>query len=174
MVGMQHIIGMPQHITIIGIPIAMHFIMFSQHSFIISMVVPSIGAILHIMPSLVISMVILHIIGGFIIGMGIIIGIMFGMPIIDGIIMLGIIVPIICGIIIVGIMPGIIEGIIMDGIIMLGIICGIALMVYSSVNLTGSVVCLSCEENPTRRKSCSQGKARNSCFFPLLEQTTDI
>jgi hypothetical protein len=120
---MQHIIGIPQHIIIIGIPIAMHFIMLSQHPFIISMVMPSIGVILHIMPSLVISMVILHIIGGFIIGMGIIIGIIFGMPIIDGII-----IPIICGIII-------------EGIIMLGIICGIALMVNSSANLAGSVVC---------------------------------
>jgi hypothetical protein len=106
--GIQHIIGMPPHIIMTGIPIDMHLVMLSQHSFIISMVIPSIGIILHIMPSLVISMVMRHIIGAPIIGIGIGMGIIIG-----------------TGIIIIGIMPGIDEPII-DGImegIVIPIIC---------------------------------------------------
>ena len=52
------IIGIPPHITIIGIPIAIFFIIISQRSFIISMLVPSMGVILQVIPSFPISMVI--------------------------------------------------------------------------------------------------------------------
>jgi hypothetical protein len=54
--------GIPPHIIIIGMPMAIIFIMASQRSFIMSMLMPSMGIILQIMPSLPISMVIRHII----------------------------------------------------------------------------------------------------------------
>jgi hypothetical protein len=47
---------MPPHIIIIGMPIAIIFIIISQRSRIASMVVPSIGVILHVTPSLPTSM----------------------------------------------------------------------------------------------------------------------
>jgi hypothetical protein len=62
-----------------GMPMAIIELMASEHSFSISMLVPSIGIILQTMPSFPISQVMRTIIGR-IIGMGIIIGI--GMPII--------------------------------------------------------------------------------------------
>ena len=50
-----------------GIPACIIDIMAEQRSFIMSICAASIGIILHIMPSLVISQVILHIMGGIII-----------------------------------------------------------------------------------------------------------
>lgn len=101
---MQHIIGMPPQVIIIGIPMAIMDAIFSQHIFIISMVMPpSIGIILQTIPASVISTVILHIGIGIIIGMPIpppIIGICIGIPIPPPII--GIIMPIMLGI---GIIP---------------------------------------------------------------------
>jgi hypothetical protein len=141
----MHIIIVLPHIIMHGMPMLIIFIMDSQRSRIMSMVMPSMGIILQIMPSLPISMVIRHIIvimpgivfmlGAMPIMLGII-GIMPGiiMPIMFGImlgimpIMLGImpimfgIMPIMLGII--GIMPGIIMPI-MFGIIMPGIMFGI-------------------------------------------------
>ncbi len=94
---MPIIMGMPLHIIIIGIPMDIMEFIASQQSFIISMEPCSVGIILHIMPSLVISQVIRHIIG---MRMGIIIGIMPPIPIIMGFIpimpfIMGIIPPII-------------------------------------------------------------------------------
>ncbi|WP_158240820.1 hypothetical protein [Telmatospirillum siberiense] len=118
---MQHIIGMPPQVIIIGMPMAIMDAIFSQHIFIISMVMPpSIGIILQTMPASVISTVILHI--GIIIGIGIpipppIIGI--GMPMPPPII--GIIMDIMLGIVIIpmGMFIGICMGI---GICIAGII----------------------------------------------------
>lgn len=97
---MQHIIGMPPHMTIMGMPIFIIAIIRSQHIFIMSMVMPpSMGIILQTIPSAVISQVIMHmgIIGMPIMG---IVGMVPPMPII------GIIPPIpIMGIPIMGIMP---------------------------------------------------------------------
>lgn len=105
---MQHIIGMPPHIIIIGMPAAIIAAILSQHIFIMSMVMPpSIGIILQTMPASVISIVILHI--GIIIG-----GIIIGMPIPPPII--GIIIFIGMGIIPIGIWP---IGICIAGIMIL-------------------------------------------------------
>jgi hypothetical protein len=101
------IIGMPPHIIIIGAPMLIMDIIASQRSFIFGIIALSIGIIFTIMPSAVISHVILHIIGimpccimGIIIGiMPIMFGIMPGIIPPIGIIMPGIIPPI-------GIMPG--------------------------------------------------------------------
>jgi hypothetical protein len=81
---MQHIIIMPPHIIIIGMAFIMAII-FVQHSMNISLDIPSIGIMVQVMPSGVISQVIRPII----IGIGIIcMGIMPGIPI--GIIPIGI------------------------------------------------------------------------------------
>jgi hypothetical protein len=93
----MHIIVMPPHIIIIGMPMFIMAIMRSQHSMNMSFMESSIGIISHFMPVGVMVQVILHII--------IAIGIMFGiMPPIIGI------MPFIIGIIpfIMGIMPVII------------------------------------------------------------------
>ncbi|OJH41135.1 hypothetical protein BON30_09595 [Cystobacter ferrugineus] len=73
------IMGMPLHIIIIGIPMAIMEFIASQQSFIMSICDGSMGIIRHIMPSLPISIVIRHIIG-----MRIIMGIIIGMPPIIG------------------------------------------------------------------------------------------
>ncbi|HVJ91701.1 MAG TPA: hypothetical protein VM580_17995 [Labilithrix sp.] len=93
---MPIIIGMPPHIIIMGAPIAIMAFIASQRSFMRGIIDESIGIIFIIMPSFVISQVILHIIGimpapiigiimppiigmlfmGMGMGMGIIIGIM--------------------------------------------------------------------------------------------------
>ena len=54
---------MPPHIIMQGAPACIMDIIEEQRSFIMSICEASIGIILHIMPSLVISQVILHIIG---------------------------------------------------------------------------------------------------------------
>jgi hypothetical protein len=74
---MHIIIGMPPHIIIIGAPMAIIDCMASQRSFMRGIIDASVGIIFIIMPSLVISQVILHIIG---IMPGIIIGIIMPMP----------------------------------------------------------------------------------------------
>jgi hypothetical protein len=66
--------GIPPHIIMHGMPAAIMDIIAVQRSFIISICDASIGMTLHVMPSLVISQVIRHIMGC--------IGIMPGMPII--------------------------------------------------------------------------------------------
>jgi len=85
-IDVQHIIGMPLHIIMTGMPMAIMFIIISQQLFIISICEGSMGIILQTMPSLLISQVMRHIIMG-IIGMPFIIGIPFimGMPPIIGI-----------------------------------------------------------------------------------------
>lgn len=55
---MHIIIGIPGHIIIAGIPIAMVKFMRSQQSFIISIAMPSIGFIVQTIPSGVISQLI--------------------------------------------------------------------------------------------------------------------
>ena len=79
---MQSIIGIPPHIIVIGMPQAIILFIWSQQSFIMSMVMSSIGIIVQTMPRGVISQVILHVgirIMPAIIGiMFVIIGIMFG------------------------------------------------------------------------------------------------
>ena len=87
---MHIIIGMPPHIIIIGAPMAIIDCMASQRSFMRGIIDASVGIIFIIMPSLVISQVILHIIGimpmpiiGIIIGMPIWFIIIGFMPIID-------------------------------------------------------------------------------------------
>ena len=60
---MHIIIGMPPHIIIIGAPMAIIDCMASQRSFMRGIIDASVGIIFIIMPSLVISHVILHIIG---------------------------------------------------------------------------------------------------------------
>ncbi|WP_434389005.1 hypothetical protein [Melittangium boletus] len=73
------IMGMPLHIIIIGIPMAIMEFIASQQSFIISICAASMGIMRHIMPSLPISHVIFAIMG-----MRIIMGIIMGMPPIMG------------------------------------------------------------------------------------------
>lgn len=73
--GMHVSIGIPPHITITGIPIAIIALMAEQRSLIIVIWAASVGIILQTMPSLVISAVIRHIIG-----IGIIMGIIIGIP----------------------------------------------------------------------------------------------
>ena len=98
----MHIIAMPPHAIIMGIPIVLMLIMRSQHSMNMSFMAASIGAISQVMPVGVIVQVILHII----IGIGI-------MPFIIGIMLF-----------IIGIMPAIIGMVIGD------IACiGIALLI---------------------------------------------
>jgi hypothetical protein len=112
MAGMLDIIiGIPPHIIIIGMPCDIILDIMSQRCVIISIICASIGIILTIMPSLVISQLILHIMGAIMfmepfimfIGIGImfmpfIMGIPFiiGMPFIIGI-------PIIMGMVFIGI-----------------------------------------------------------------------
>lgn len=75
--GMQHIIGIPPHIIIMGMPIFIMLFMRSQHSFIISLVIAPMGVILQTMLLPDISQVMVHIIGIIMpIIMGFIIGIM--------------------------------------------------------------------------------------------------
>jgi hypothetical protein len=79
----QHIIGMPLQLIIIGMPHSTIFIIRAQQFLNISMFMPCIGIILHIiLPSACMPHSIMHFMAG--IGMPIIIGIMFimGMPII--------------------------------------------------------------------------------------------
>lgn len=115
---MQHIIGMPGHIIMAGMPMLIMDIMRSQNSFIMSIAMPSIGFMVQTIPAGVISHVIWHIISGM--GIGImppIIGI--GIPIMLPI--MGIILDIIPGIMF-GIMPGIMLAIGFIGICIAGII----------------------------------------------------
>src|SRR5687768_5951198 len=116
---------MPLHIIMHGIPICIICIIISQRCFIISICEASIGIILHIMPSLVISTVMRHIMGAII-----------PMPIP---IIMGFIIPIIMGFIMPGIMPGIMPPIIgiiiwgiMPPIIGMGIGIGIAAFIIGS------------------------------------------
>jgi hypothetical protein len=97
----MHIMAMPPHAIIMGMPIVIMFIMRWQHSMNMSFMAASIGVISQVMPVGVIVQVILHII----IGIGImlfIIGIML--------FIIGIMPPIIC----IGIMPAIIGMVIGD------------------------------------------------------------
>jgi hypothetical protein len=71
---MQHIIGMPPHIIIMGMPADIIMVIRSQQAFIISIVMPSHGVMRQIMPVGVISQVMRHVI------IGIIMGIIIGMP----------------------------------------------------------------------------------------------
>jgi hypothetical protein len=71
---MQHIIGMPPHIIIMGMPADIIMVMRSQQAFIISIVMPSPGVMRQTMPVGVISQVMRHVI------IGIIMGIIIGMP----------------------------------------------------------------------------------------------
>jgi hypothetical protein len=96
---MHIIIGMPPHIIMTGVPAAIIDIMRWQQAVNISIDMPAMGVISHIMP----LSVILHVIVT--IGIGIGIGIM--PPIID---IMGFIIPFIIGIIV--LMPGIIPDII--------------------------------------------------------------
>jgi hypothetical protein len=99
---MPTIIGIPLHIIVIGMPIAIIVVMRSHIAFIMSMVMPAVGIILQTMPSAVISQVIAQH------GVGIIIGIIMPlfiigivMPFIMGIIMpfiIGMVIPFIIGI----------------------------------------------------------------------------
>jgi len=107
---MVHIIVMPPHIIIIGMPMFIVAIVRSQHSMNMSFMESSIGIISHFMPVDVMVQVILHII----IAIGIMPAIIGMVPIIDGI------------------MPPIIG--IMPPIIGMGIICiGIAALIARSV-----------------------------------------
>ncbi|WP_437732206.1 hypothetical protein [Sorangium sp. So ce1335] len=118
---MHIIMGVPPHIIIIGIPADIIFVIISQRSLSMSIDMPSGGIILQVIPSLVISQDILHIIGML---MPIMPGIM-PMPIMP--IMLGIIgmpMLIMPGIMLImlGIMPIMLDIIGMPMPIMLGII----------------------------------------------------
>lgn len=84
---MPTIIGIPLHIIVIGMPIAIIVVMRSHIAFIMSMVMPAVGIILQTMPSAVISQVIAQH------GTGIIIGIII--PFIMG---MGMVIPFIIGI----------------------------------------------------------------------------
>ncbi len=126
--GMHAITGMPPIIITMGIPMLIIFIMASQRSRIISMVTPSAGITLQVMPSLPISMVMRHAIGMPI--PDIMLGIMPIMGIIPDI-MLGIIPDIMFGIIpIMGIMLGIIPDVI--GICMAGIMAVFSILLPMS------------------------------------------
>lgn len=77
---MQHIIGMPLQLIIIGIEQSfIIFIINMQQLFIMSMLMPGIGIILHFMQSASMVQTIMH----FIIGIGMPIGIIIGMPMVD-------------------------------------------------------------------------------------------
>ncbi|WP_437654900.1 hypothetical protein [Sorangium sp. So ce1182] len=65
MVDMHIIMGMPPHIIIMGMPVDILFIIDSQQLLSMSIDMPSAGIILQVIPSLVISQVILHIMGMF-------------------------------------------------------------------------------------------------------------
>lgn len=119
---MQHIMGMPPHIIIIGMPVFIMFIMPSHMLVNISIDMPFIGFISQVMPVLVMVQVIIHMAIGI---MPPIIGIIppiigFMPPIIIGFI-IGIIPPIIG--ICMGIMPPIMEFII-------GFIMGICMAAF--------------------------------------------
>ncbi|AKV04094.1 hypothetical protein AKJ09_10757 [Labilithrix luteola] len=93
------IIGMPLHIIMTGAPMAIMAIIASQRSFMRAIIDGSVGIIFIIMPSFVISQVMVHIMGimppiimGIIIPMPFIIGIIMPMPFIMGI--MGIMPPI--------------------------------------------------------------------------------
>ncbi|WP_437764396.1 hypothetical protein WMF27_35610 [Sorangium sp. So ce281] len=90
MAGVHIIMGIPPHIIIMGIPADIIFVMASQRSFSVSIDMPSGGIILQIIPSLVISHDILHVMG---MPMPIMLGIM---PIMPGI--MGMLMPIMPGI----------------------------------------------------------------------------
>lgn len=108
----QHII-MPPHIIIIGMPPFIMVIMRLQHSMNMTLSMPSIGFISHVMPASVIVQVIMPIIIG--IGIGIIIGIppiMFMPPIIGIMPFIIGLIPLIIGFIIGWPMPPIIGFII--------------------------------------------------------------
>jgi hypothetical protein len=125
-IGMPIIMGMFPHIIIMGMPMAIIFIMASQRSLSMSMLMPSMGIILQTMPSLPISMLMRTGMGIIIdMGMGIVIGICIGIGIGIGIIMgmgiMGMGMP--PCIIMPGIMPGIMFWGIMPGIIIGGLIC---------------------------------------------------
>ncbi|GBL58405.1 membrane protein [Pseudomonas citronellolis] len=77
---MQHIIGMPLQLIIIGMPHSIILFISMQQFLNISMFMPCIGIILHIMASPCMEHSIMHFIDGM--GMPIIIGIIFIMPII--------------------------------------------------------------------------------------------
>ncbi|XXR36551.1 hypothetical protein WME90_37515 [Sorangium sp. So ce375] len=137
--GVHIIMGIPPHIIIMGIPADIIFVMASQRSFSMSIDMPSGGIILQIIPSLVISHDILHIIG---MPMPIMLGIMpimpgimpimgvIGMPIMPGIMpimgVIGVPMPIM-GIIGMPIMPGIMDApASISGVAIMGdIVCGI-------------------------------------------------
>ncbi|MDU8357498.1 MULTISPECIES: hypothetical protein [Pseudomonas syringae group] len=77
---MQHIIGMPLQLIIIGMAQSfIIFIMSAQQLFIMSMLMPGIGIIMHFMQSASTVQVIMH----FIIGIGMPIGIIIGMFMVD-------------------------------------------------------------------------------------------
>jgi len=113
----MHIIAMPPHVIIMGMPIVIMLVMRWQHSMNMSFMAASIGAISQVMPVGVMVQVILHII----IGIGIMLFIM------------GIIAPIIC----IGIMPAIIGMVIGDiaciGIALLIVPLRIVITVYAVV-----------------------------------------
>jgi hypothetical protein len=156
MAGMHIIIGMPPHIIIIGAPMAIIAVMASQRSFMRGIIDASIGVIFIIIPSLVISQDILHIIGimpppimgiiigiimPFIIGMGIMLPFIIGiMPFIIGMFMgIGIMPPFIMGIMpFIGMfmLPGMFIGI---PIIDVPLIIGMAFMEPSSGMAFGCV-----------------------------------
>jgi hypothetical protein len=138
---MHIIIGMPPHIIIIGAPMAIIDCMASQRSFMRGIIDASVGIIFIIMPSFVISHVILHIIGIMpLIIMGIIMPMPPIMPFIIGMPMPFIgIMPFIMGIMpimpfIIGIMLFIgIEPIPFMGIEPMPFIIGIAVFMVSSM-----------------------------------------
>ena len=115
---MHIMVGIPPHIIMAGMPMAIMPLIISQQPFIISICAGSIGIILQTMPSLVISMVIRHIMGRMPIIMGMGIGIMPGIglipfimePIMPGIIIgMGIVIGMAMGIGISGIAAGVIS-----------------------------------------------------------------
>lgn len=117
---------MPLHIIMHGIPMCIMLFIISQRDFIISICDMSIGIILHVMPSLVISQVILHIIG--IMPMPII-GIIIGMPFIM-LPIIGIMLPPIIGIMfIIGFIPIIGIMFIMGFMPIIGFIIGIEFII---------------------------------------------
>lgn len=133
---MQHIIGMPPHIIIMGMPLPIMPIILSQASFIICVDMPAIGVMVQTIMSPFISHDMVHM--GTIIGimppiMEFIIGIMpiigFIMPIIG--IMLPIMAPIIWFIIgimfIIGIIPWVIMPSVISGIILVAVFVVIVL-----------------------------------------------
>lgn len=127
-----HIMPMPPHIIIIGMPLPIMDIMRLQHSIIMSLDASSIGIISQTMPVAVILQVILHIIIGIIMGI---------MPFIIGIIMPFIIWPII------GFMPPIIGFICMPPII--GIIPFIIIgFICMAVFISGSGVVFAADCRP--------------------------